>query len=41
MTTNPTQPDASDLAGAVPRLEPWFARLARFSASHTRAVILV
>jgi RND superfamily putative drug exporter len=38
MTINPTLPD---LPPAPVRAEPWFARLARFSATHRRSVMLV
>ncbi len=38
MTMNPTLPD---LPPAPERAEPWFARLARFSATHRRSVMLV
>ena len=42
MTMNPTRPDDLDTAPPDPtHAEPWFARLARFSGTHRRAVMII
>ena len=42
MTMNPTRPDAADdAASPATSPQPWFARLARFSATHRRGVMIV
>lgn len=41
MTTTPTLPDADRAAAPTGTQEPWFARLARFSATHRRMVMVV
>ena len=41
MTISPTQPETPTLPEPEPHAEPWFSRLARFSATHRRTVMLV
>ena len=41
MTISPTRPDLPDLGSTGERAEPWFSRLARFSATHRRMVMVI